>query len=90
MSLARGFLSGLSFPKALNVLSIYISYWGEEISLRWVQFDLRVAICCVGLAARNFGNGRGVLYARETIIASNGLQLLWEGMFFFVFCVHPV
>ena len=40
MSLARGFLSGLSLPQALNVLSIYMLYWGEEISLRWVQFDL--------------------------------------------------
>ena len=45
----------------------------------------------VGLAARNFGNGRGVLYTWETIIASSGLQLLWEGYVFFVFfCVHPV
>ena len=29
--------------------------------------------------------------AWETIIASSGLQLLWEGyVFFLVFCVHPV
>ena len=48
----------------------------------------RVAICCVGLAARNFGNGRGVLYTWETIIASSGLQLLWEGYVFL--CVHPL
>ena len=39
--------------------------------------------CCVGLAARNFGNGRVVLYTWETIIASSGLQLLWEGYVFF-------
>ena len=25
--------------QALNVLSIYMWYWGGEISLRWVQFD---------------------------------------------------
>ena len=36
----------------------------------------RVAICCVDLAARNFGNGRVVLCTWETIIASSGLQLL--------------
>ena len=38
-------------------------------------------LLCVGLAARNFGNGRVALCAQETIIliASSGLQLLWEG-----------
>ena len=45
----------------------------------------RIATCCVGMAARNFGNGRVVLYTWETIIASSGLQLLWEGYVFFVF-----
>ena len=45
----------------------------------------RVAICCVGLAARSFGNARVVLCRWETIIASSGLQLLWEGYVFFVF-----
>ena len=51
----------------------------------------RIAICCVGLAARNFGNGRVVLCTWETIIASSGLQLLWVGyVFFWFFCVHPV
>ena len=54
--------------------------------------SLLLAICCVGLAARNFGNGRVVLCTcMETIIASSGLQLLWEGYVFLgVFCVHPV
>ena len=33
---------------------------------------------CVGLTARNVGNGRVVLCTWETIIASSGLQLLWE------------
>ena len=50
----------------------------------------RVAICCVGLAARNFGNGRVVLCTWETIIASSGLQLLWEGygvFFLFFVCI---
>ena len=51
----------------------------------------RIAICCFGLAARNFGNGRVVLCTWETIIASSGLQLLWEGYFYFwFFCVHSV
>ena len=45
----------------------------------------------VGLAAPNFGNGRVALCTWETIIASSGLQLLWEGyVFFWFFCVHPV
>ena len=49
--------------------------------------SLLLAICCVGLAARNFGNGRVVLCTWETIIASSGLQLLWEGYVFFCFFV---
>ena len=45
---------------------------------------------CVGLTARNVGNGRVVLCTWETIIASSGLQLLWEEYVFWgVFCVHP-
>ena len=59
----------------------YICDIGEE---RLVQFDL-LAICCVGLAARNFGNGRVVFCTWETMIASSGLQLLWEGYVFLVF-----
>ena len=46
-----------------------------------------VAICCVGLAARNFGNGRVLLCTGKTIIASSGLQLSWEG---YVFCCYLV
>ena len=49
--------------------------------------SLLLAICCVRLAARNFGNGRVVLCTWETIIASSGLQLLWEGYVFFGFFV---
>ena len=45
----------------------------------------RVAICCVRLAARNFGNGRVVLCTWETLIASSGFQLLWERYVFFGF-----
>ena len=43
----------------------------EEKSLRdgCSSICSRVAICCFGLAARNFGDGRGVLYTWETIIA---------------------
>ena len=37
------------------------------------------------LAARNFGNGRVVLCTWETIIASSGFQLLWEGYVFWGF-----
>ena len=64
---------------------LYICDIGEEKSLwdRCSSIVLRVAICCVGLAARNFGNGRVVLCAWETVIASSGLQLLWEGYVFF-------
>ena len=60
----------------------YICDVGEEKSL-WDGCSsncLRVAICYVGLAAWNFGNGRVVLCTWETIIASSGLQLLWEGL----------
>ena len=67
----------------------YICDIGEEKSL-WdgcSSICSRVAICCVGLAARNFGNGRVVLCTWETIIASSGLQLLWEGYVFFGFFV---
>ena len=49
--------------------------------------SLLLAICRVGLAARNFGNGRVVLCTWETIIASSGLQLLWDGYVFFGFFV---
>ena len=56
----------------------YICDIGDEKSL-WdgcSSICLRIAICCVGLAARNFGNARVVLCTRETIIASSGLQPL--------------
>ena len=33
---------------------------------------------------RIFGNGRVVLCTWETILASSGLQLLWEGYVFFL------
>ena len=62
----------------------YICDIEEEKSL-WDECSsivLRVAICCVGMAARNFGNGRVVLCTWETVIASSGLQLLWEGYVF--------
>ena len=36
---------------------------------------------------RGVGNGRVVLCTWETIIASSGLQLLWEGYVFFGFFV---
>ena len=39
-------------------------------------------ICCVGLAARNFERARGFVHM-GIIIASSGLQLLWEGYGFF-------
>ena len=72
------------------IINIYVILGRRNLFEMWVQFDL-LAICCVGLAARNFGNGRVVqLCTWETIIASSGLQLLWEGYVFFVFfCVHP-
>ena len=48
-------------------------------------------LLCVGLAARNFGNGRVALCTWDTIIASSGLQLLREGYDFLGgFCVYPV
>ena len=48
-------------------------------------------ICCLGLAARNFGNGRAVLYTWETIIAGQAdCSCFGRGMLFFCFCVHPV
>ena len=53
MSLTRGFLSGLFLPQALNVFSIYMRYWGGEISLRWVQFDL---LATSGEASPTFGH----------------------------------
>ena len=70
----------------------YICDIGEEKSLCGGCSSIcsRVAICCVGSAARNFGNGCVVLCTWETIIASSGLQLLSEGCVFFVLCVHPV
>ena len=49
--------------------------------------SLLLAICRVGLAARNFGNGRVVLCTWETIIASSGLQLPWDGYVIFGFFV---
>ena len=56
----------------------------------WACFASRDS-CCVGLAARNFGNGRVVLCTWEIIIASSVLQLLWEGYVFWgFFCVDPV
>ena len=65
----------------------YICDIGEEKSLRdgCSSICSRVAICCVGLATRNFGNGCAVLSTGETIIASSGLQLSWEGYVFFGF-----
>ena len=72
----------------------YIFDIGEEKSLRdgCSSICSRIAICCVGLAARNFGNGRVVLCAWETIIASSGLQLLCGGggMFFFVCILYNI
>ena len=70
-------------PQALNVLSIYMWYWGGEISLRWVQFD-RIASRDLlrWFGGSDFGNGRVVLCTWETVIASSGLQLLWEGYVF--------
>ena len=70
----------------------YICDIGEEESLWYGCSSIcsRIDICCVGFATRNFGNGRVVLCPWETIIASSGLQLLWEGYVFVVFCVHPV
>ena len=47
--------------------------------------SLLLAICCVRLAARNFGNGRVVLCTWETIIASSDCSFFGRGMFFFVF-----
>ena len=65
----------------------YICDIGEEKSLWYGCSSIcsRIEICCVGLATRNFGNGRVVLCTWETIIASIGLQLLWEGYVFFYF-----
>ena len=53
----------------------------------WLRYCSRSV---VGLAARNFGNGRVVLCTWETIIASSGLQLLWDRwlcFFFFFVCI---
>ena len=89
MSLARGLL-GLSLPQALKVLSIYYVILGRRNLFKMGAVrsarDSRSA-CSVGLAGRNFGNGRVVLCTWETIIASSGLQLLWEGYVFFWFFV---
>ena len=62
----------------------YICDIGEEKSLRdgCSSICSRVAICCVGLATRNFGNGRVVLCTGETTVVSSGLQLSWEGYVF--------
>ena len=94
MSLARGFLSGLVLATGPEcIINILCDIAWEEKSFRdgCSSICLRVAICALVWAARNFGNGRVVSCTWETIIASSGLQLLWEGYVFFVFfCVHAV
>ena len=52
-------------------------------AVRSARESRSVALVC--MAARNFGNGRVVLCTCETIKASSGLQLLWEGYVFFLF-----
>ena len=87
------FLSGLSLPQVLNVLSICYVILGsrnlfEMGAVRSARESRSVPL--VWRLDRNFRNGRVVLCTWETIIASNGLRLLWKGYVFFVFCVHPV
>ena len=73
-------LARLSLPQALHgcIINIYVILGRRNLFEMGAVRSIcsRIAICCVGLAARNFGNGRVVLWTWETIIASSGLQLL--------------
>ena len=83
MSFARGFLSGLSGC----IINIYVILHGEENlfemgAVRSARESRSVALVWwLGILVTG---AWFCAHAWETIIASSGLQLLWEGYVFFL------